>query len=168
MSYFSPDFYYPSIRVNTGKSGSNAMIVDAGGINLARDLNSTTDTAEVDREWILTENPDTIIGSANAATNKSGYSADETKAFGYMHMVHDKLMVDQAIRKTDAANQGRVYIVCTDLNRGPMQAAGTAFMAKILHPDLFEDLDPEAILKEYFDKWQGIPYQGIYIYPPLE
>ncbi len=63
-----PDFYYPSIRVNTGKSGSNAMIVDPGGINLARDLNSTTDTAEVDREWILTENPDTIIGSANAAT----------------------------------------------------------------------------------------------------
>ena len=85
-----------------------------------------------------------------------------------MHMVLDKLLVDQAIRTTNAAKEGKVYITCTDLNRGPMQAAGTAYMAKILHPDLFKDLDPEAILKEYFDKWQGIPYQGIYIYPPLE
>jgi iron complex transport system substrate-binding protein len=168
MLYSYPDSYYPAVKVSTGKSGNHAMIADAGGNNLAKDLNSTTDTAEVDREWILSENPDIIIGSVTAATNRSGYSADETKAFGYMHRVLDKLLVDQAIRTTNAAKEGKVYITCTDLNRGPMQAAGTAYMAKILHPDLFKDLDPEAILKEYFDKWQGIPYQGIYIYPPLE
>jgi iron complex transport system substrate-binding protein len=83
-----------------------------------------------------------------------------------MHKVHDMLAVDQAIRKTNAAND--VYIVDTDLNRGPMWAAGIVYMAKIFHPDLFKDLDPEAILKEYFDKWQGIPYRGIYIYPSLK
>ena len=49
-----------------------------------------------------------------------------------------------------------------------MQAAGTAYMAKILYPELFKDVDPEAILKEYFDKWQGIPYLVVYIYPSLE
>ncbi|MDM7940255.1 MAG: ABC transporter substrate-binding protein, partial [Methanothrix sp.] len=167
LFYFSPDYYYPTIKANTGKSGNSVMVTDAGGNNIAENLNSTTVTAEVDREWVLTENPDVIIGSVNAATNKSGYSADETAAFGYMHMVRDKLMVDYAIKKTNAAAQERIYIVCTDLNRGPMQAAGTAYMAKILHPELFKDLDPEAILKEYFDKWQGIPYQGIYIYPSL-
>jgi len=168
MFYFSPDFYYPTIKVKTGQSGDSVMITEAGGNNLAEDLNTTVDTVEVDREWVLTQNPEVIIGSVNAATSKSGYSADETKAFGYMHMVLDKLMVDQAIKQTDAAVQGKVYITCTDLNRGPMQAAGTVYMAKILHPDLFKDINPEDVLKEYFDKWQGIPYQGIYVYPPLE
>jgi len=168
LFYFSPDYYYPSIRANTGQSGNSVMINDAGGVNLAEDLNSTVDTVEVDREWVLAKNPEVIIGSVNAAANKSGYSADEEKAFGYMHMVLDKLMVDQAIKQTDAAAQGKVYIVCTDLNRGPMQAAGTVYVAKILHPDLFRDINPEDVLKEYFEKWQGIPYRGIYIYPSLE
>ncbi len=168
MFYFSPDYYYPTIKVKTGQSGDSVMITEAGGNNLAENLNTTVDTVEVDREWVLTENPEVIVGSVNAAASKSGYSADEDKAFGYMHMVQDKLMVDQAIKQTNAAAQGKVYITCTDLNRGPMQAAGTVYMAKILHPDLFRDINPEDVLKEYFDKWQGIPYQGIYIYPPLQ
>ncbi|VVB72120.1 Vitamin B12-binding protein [uncultured archaeon] len=168
LFYFSPDFYYPVIKANTGQSGNSVMVTEAGGINLAENLNATVDTAEVDREWILTQNPDVIIGSVNAATSKSGYSADETKAFGYMHMVLDKLLVDQAIKETNAATHKKIYIVCTDLNRGPMQAAGTVYMAKILHPELFKDINPEDVLKEYFDRWQGIPYQGIYIYPQVD
>ena len=166
--YSNPDYYYPIVKVSTKKSGNHWMVEDAGGKNLARDLNSTMGTAEVDREWIMSQNPDVIIGSVNHADDKAGYSADEEAAFGYMHMIRDKLMVDYAIKETTAAAQGKVYIICGDLNTGPMQAAGTAFMAKILHPELFEDLNPEAILKEYFDEWQGIPYRGIYIYPPLK
>ena len=163
LFYFSPDFYYPVIKVNTGLSGNSIMITEAGGNNLAENLNRTVDTIEVDREWIWNQNR-----SVNAATNKSGYSADETEASGYMKMVLDKLMVDQAIEGTDAATHGKVYITCTDPNRSPMQAEGTVYMAKILHPDLFKDIDPEDAQKEYFDKWQGTPYQGIYIYPPLK
>ena len=166
--YSNPDYYYPIVKVCNKQSGNHWMVADAGGNNLGENLNSTTGVAEVDREWIMSQNPDVIIGSVNHATDKAGYSADETAAFGYMHMIRDKLMVDYAIKETNAAAQDRVYIICGDLNTGPMQAAGTAFMAKILHPELFEDLDPEAILKEYFEKWQGIPYQGVYIYPPLK
>jgi iron complex transport system substrate-binding protein len=49
-----------------------------------------------------------------------------------------------------------------------MQAAGTVLMAKIIHPELFSDLDPENILKDYYETWQKIPYRGIYVYPVLE
>jgi len=142
--------------------------VDAGGNNLGESLNSTTGSAEVDREWVMSQNPDVIIGSINQAFNKSGYSADEDLAIIYMRTMHEKIVSDEAINETDAAANGRVYLICGDLNTGPMQAAGTAFMAKILHPELFEDLDPEAILKEYFEKWQGIPYRGVWIYPPFK
>jgi len=168
LFYNFPDINYPVVKVSTSKASQHLLIVEAGGKNLAADLNSSTGSAAVDREWILTQNPDVIIGSLAASKGKCGYSADPDKAFGYMHKVHDMLVVDQAIRKTNAANERNIYIIDTDLNRGPMWAAGIAYTAKILHPELFKDLDPEAILKEYFDKWQGIPYKGIYIYPPLE
>lgn len=168
LFYSNPDYYYPIVRARNKNSGDHWMIVDAGGINLGENLNSTTGSAEVDREWVMSQNPDVIIGSVNQAVNKSGYSAEEELAVSYMRTMHEKIMYDEAIKETDAAANGRVYLICGDINTGPMQAAGTAFMAKILHPELFEDLDPEAILKEYFEKWQGIPYQGVWIYPPLE
>lgn len=166
--YSNPDYYFPIVRARNKYSGDHWLIVDAGGNNLGENLNSTTGSAEVDREWVMSKNPDVIIGSINQAFNKSGYSADEELAVEYMRTMHEKIVSDEAINETNAAANGRIYLICGDLNTGPMQAAGTAFMAKILHPELFEDLDPEAILKEYLEKWQGIPYQGVWIYPPLE
>jgi iron complex transport system substrate-binding protein len=168
LFYSNPDYYYPIVRSRNQNSGDHWLIVDAGGNNLGESLNSTTGSAEVDREWVMYQNPDVIIGSINQAFNKSGYSADEDLAIIYMRTMHEKIVSDEAINETDAAANGRVYLICGDLNTGPMQAAGTAFMAKILHPELFEDLDPEAILKEYFEKWQGIPYRGVWIYPPFK
>ena len=47
-----------------------------------------------------------------------------------------------------------------------------AYYAKWFHPDLFEDLDPEAIQQEYLDRFQGMDYdlneRGIFAYPPIE
>ncbi len=49
---------------------------------------------------------------------------------------------------------------------------GTAYMAKWFHPELFEDLDPEAIHQEYLTEFQGLDYDlnehGVFVYPPLE
>jgi iron complex transport system substrate-binding protein len=44
--------------------------------------------------------------------------------------------------------------------------------AKLLHPELFEDLDPEAVHKEYLNRFQRIDYDlddhGVFVYPPIE
>jgi iron complex transport system substrate-binding protein len=164
LFYNYPESNYPALKVSNSKSGEHTMIVKAGGINIAEDLNSSSGVAETDREWLLSENPDIIISNVVAGETKSGYSADDT-AINYMKMVRDMLLNDSAIDSTTAGKNGRIFIICTDLNRGPMQAAGTVVMAKFLHPELFEDLDPHNILKEYYETWQGIPYRGIYIYP---
>ncbi len=45
-------------------------------------------------------------------------------------------------------------------------------MAKWFHPELFEDLDPQAIHQEYVTEFQGLDYDlsehGVFVYPPLE
>lgn len=84
LFYSNPDYYYPTFRARNKNSGDHWLIVDAGGNNLGENLNSTTGSAEVDREWVMSQNPDVIIGSINQAANKSGYSADEKLAFNYM------------------------------------------------------------------------------------
>ena len=44
-------------------------------------------------------------------------------------------------------------------------------MAKWFHPDLFKDLDPEAIHQEYLTRFQNLDYDldknGVFVYPPL-
>jgi len=162
------EYSYPIIKVCNKNSGNHWLMEDAGGNNLGQDLEGSSGVAEVDREWILSQNPEVIIGSVTHSANKSGYSANESSAIDYMRSMHGKLMADEAIKQTDAAAEDRVHIICVDLYTGPMQAAGTAFMAKILHPELFEDIDPEEILREYFEDWQCIPYRGVWIYPPLK
>ena len=54
---------------------------------------------------------------------------------------------------------------------GPGYQIGVAYTAKWLHPDLFEDLDPQAVHQEYIDRFQGIDFDvkehGVFVYPPL-
>jgi iron complex transport system substrate-binding protein len=44
-----------------------------------------------------------------------------------------------------------------------------AYMAKWLHPELFSDLDPQAIHQEYLTDFLGIDYDlsehGVFVYP---
>jgi iron complex transport system substrate-binding protein len=42
---------------------------------------------------------------------------------------------------------------------------GLSYLAKWFYPEKFPDLDPEAIHKEYLERFQGLKYQGIFVYP---
>ncbi|MDD2834714.1 MAG: hypothetical protein PHY05_01055 [Methanothrix sp.] len=37
--------------------------------------------------------------------------------------------------------------------------------AKLFHPDLFEDLDPAELNKEYLKEFQGLELEGAWVYP---
>jgi iron complex transport system substrate-binding protein len=167
MFYSFPDTYYPILKARTGESGVQATLEGAGAINIAEDLNSSSGTADVDSEWVITANPDVIIGCLSAGEAKTGYSTNES-AIEYLKNMRDTLLNDSAIKLTNAGKDEKVFIICTDLNRGPMEVAGMAYLAKYFYPDLFEDINPQKILEEYFEDWQGIPYRGTYVYPPLE
>ena len=167
LFYNYPESNYPLLKAANRNSGEQTMIVKAGGVNIAENLNSSSGVAEADWEWLLSEDPEIIISNVVAAEDKSGYCANES-AYEYMKKVLGILQNDTTINSTSAGKNGRIFIICTDVNRGPMQAAGMVLMAKLIHPDLFKDLDYQNILKEYYETWQKIPYQGIYVYPSLE
>jgi iron complex transport system substrate-binding protein len=61
----------------------------------------------------------------------------------------------------------------SDSNAGkPTFFIGVAYLAKFFYPDLFTDLDPQAIHQEYLTRFQRLDYDldkhGVFVYPPLE
>ncbi len=60
---------------------------------------------------------------------------------------------------TDAAKNGRMLILEEMMVDGTRSYIGSIYLAKWLYPDLFEDLNPEEVHEEYFEKWLGVPYK---------
>ncbi|OPY47464.1 MAG: vitamin B12-transporter protein BtuF [Methanosaeta sp. PtaU1.Bin028] len=162
---------YAEWMLHTGGSGSTKdhAIALAGGINIAEDLTmGSNPNMEVSAEWVLGKKPQAIlfVNSQDAyykpvtLVQYNVTSPERAKRF-----LHD-VVQRKEIAGTDAAKNGQMYIIeelCIDSSRGFM---APIYLAKWLYPDQFKDLDPEAIHKEYFERWLGVPYKGIWAYPP--
>ena len=68
-----------------------------------------------------------------------------------------------------AVKNGDVYLESPDFFGTPRYMIGLAYQAKWFHPDLFSDLDPEAIHQEYLTRFMRIDYDlgkhGVFVYP---
>lgn len=149
------DFY-----TTTKKSGAHDIINMAGGDNIASDLTGQPYCADVEPEWVMNKNPDVIIlmtGMANYTTEDS----DMDNLDRFLKLAYNRT----GLKETNAAVKGHIFLInpaYTDWGRGFI---GASYMAKWFYPDIFKDLDPEAINKKYFEKWLGVPYKGIWVYP---
>jgi iron complex transport system substrate-binding protein len=157
-----PDHYrYYAILPN---QGWGQLLTIAGGNNIAADLPANM----VDLEWVLVQNPDVIIAH-ELSRLPSGYDTDDIT--GAKKRV-EQLMDEPGWEHIPAVRDRKVYIEADDSSNGPQSIVTIIYMAKWFHPDLFKDLDPEAIHQEYLDRFQRIDYDlgehGVFFYPPIE
>ena len=143
----------------------------AGGINIAADLPGKYPT--VDSEWVIAQNPDIIIKSVYQAYASCGYGEDDpTEMMELWKLITKGEDIYTCWESISAVKNEKVYLQATDIYSGPSGFVGTAYYAKWIQPDLFEDLDPKAIHQEYLDRFQGLDYDldehGIFVYPSLE
>jgi iron complex transport system substrate-binding protein len=148
----------------TGNSKEWELILEkAGGVNVAKDLEG--DFVEIEPEWIIESNPDIIIVGDSKVI---GYSRNNTTS---ANAYWEGLLNNAAINTTNAARDGQVYLMDSKFTMTEW-FIGLPYLAKLLHPDLFEDLDPEAIHQEYLNRIRGLDYdldqEGVFIYPPIE
>ena len=140
----------------------------AGGVNIARDISGGGTEGYypvVDSEWVLEQNPDIIIKTTFGGD--WGYETDDPSE---MKEVREKMMNRPGWRNIKAVKNGDVYIVSGDFSSSGLQGfLWAAYMAKEFHPDLFEDLNPEAIHQEHIDRFLRIDYNldkhGVFVYP---
>lgn len=151
---------------HTGSRGTalDRVITLAGGTNIASDLGVLN--PEVDPEWILEENPNAVLFSASGTTKLNditGYYV-ENDTIARLFLEEDACK-RPGIEGTNAVDQNRLYVLDEFCVYNIRNFIGACYMAKWLYPDLFEDLDPEEMHREYFEEWLGTPYQGIWAYP---
>ena len=156
----SPNVYIESYTkyhsVGPG-SGAHEMCVLAGGHNIA--AGSSVPYPRVTPEWVLAKKPDIIV---KATSRSNCYSITD---HGPLRNIRKKIMARPTWDNIRAVQDGKVYVMASDIWTGPRAIVGISYMAKWFHPDLYKDFDPEALHREYLERFQGVKYQGVYVYP---
>jgi len=141
-------------------SGGNDMCVLAGGRNIASGL--SIPYPEVTPEWVLANNPGVIIKVTTMTTCGAGYTLTNAAA---LKRIRDTIITRPAWGEIDAVRQGRVYVMANEIWTGPRAVIGTGYMAKWFFPEILKDFDPESLHREYLEGFQGLRYDGLYVYP---
>jgi iron complex transport system substrate-binding protein len=153
---FSSSKIYNSIGKGTGPDSACDM---AGGINIAEH----SGYKDVDPEWVTSQNPDIIVAVLSTSSG-IGYEYDNTSL---VEAMRNEILNSPELAEVKAVKEGKVYCISLQIMSKPRYFLGVAYLAKWLHPDLFEDLNPEKLNAEYLERFQDLPYRGVYIYPPL-
>lgn len=106
--------------------------------NIAEDV-TDIDKTVVTPEWIISRDPDIIIKYVGRADN--------------LTESYHEMRTRSAIANVSAIRNGRIYAVKTDLISGPRGVAGLLYLAKMIYPDRFPDIDPDRVLHEYAESF---------------
>lgn len=142
----------------------NSFIEKAGGKSITGALPGEWIT--VDPEWIIEKNPAMIIQDYFALDGNSvmGYDANDTVKVKKMM---EEIVSSPAFSASDAVKNKNVHI-CTGLFVQVYWFIGLNYYAKWLHPELFKDIDPEAIHQEFLTKFLRLDYdlkqRGVFTY----
>ena len=139
----------------------------AGGRNICAHLSGTGSSVLVDPEWVVEQNPDIIFRKTSSGF---GFGVDNPSK---VIEEREKIMNRHELAHVTAVSEEMVYLMYSGwVDIPPRHVVGIAYMAKLFHPELFEDLDPEAIQQEYVTRFQHLDYNldehGIFFYPPIE
>jgi len=137
--------------------GIPGMIRAGGGVDLYPEI--SVYAFEADPEDIAQRNPDVIFKGQSG-----GYFLADDSEFS---SVHDSITSRSELATCTAIVNNDVYVISFDVTGGARKKFGPMFLAKILYPDKFTDLDPEAVLKEYLENYLDLTWQGVYVYPAI-
>ena len=142
--------------VLTGTSQWTDVIEKAGGVNVFADLPGHT--THVSMEAIIGENPDILM--FDGITFDIGFNSYDSnnKCESHMNLISERDGFDSV-----SAIANNKMIIMSGEFAGPMMIHGLPTLAKYFHPDLFEDVDAEEILDEYFSQYHGIDRIGKFV-----
>ena len=131
----------------------NRLIRRAGGRSITADVRG--DWITVDPEWLIQQNPPVII--------RECYIIDDTPELGYnvesdaaaRELMEQILHQRPTFAASDAVRDGRVHLLYGDIVQDSW-FIGLVYFATWLHPELFEDLDPQQMHQEYISRFQRL------------
>ena len=142
------------------------IIAAAGGKDIYEGLNG-----EVSDEDVLYKDPEIII--IPVWQGETGYGLDPGNT---VRLEGVRMEIMGRLSTVTVVEEGEVYLISSQLwtylpSSGCRPFVGLCYLAKWFQPDLFGDLEPQAIHQEYLTRFQGLDIdldeQGVFVYPPL-
>lgn len=157
--------YSEECCMSFGSENFGRMVEMAGGVNLAKDIIPGT-FGTVNPEQIIASDPNVVIVTGaewnayvpGGAWVGLGPGSDMERAAEKLA----GLMERPAFTGVQAVEDGKVHAVWHQFYNSPYQFVVIQEMAKWLHPELFEDLDPEATFRELHDRFLPVEYEPGY------
>ena len=139
-------------------SAEHTLIITCGGINIFENIKGFK---KIDPEALIERNPQVILLTIYASLIPCNYDVTDT---GPMEELRNSIMNRPGLANVNAVKNKKVYLLSTT-TRGLHASVSNCYVAKYLHPELFEDIDPVDIHREWFERFLGIEYKGVYAYP---
>lgn len=150
--------------VFTSAVGEGYALTKAGAMDLSEELEwdgtSNSTTVSVSAEYIVEQNPDFVTINNSFI---GGYEVEDTEELEELY----EGALNSSLKQTTVSEEENIYIFQTNLIGSDKQYIGQLFLAKMLYPDYFDDVDPEQIYQTYFEEWLEIPPNGIWMYPSI-
>lgn len=150
------------------KSNLAKIVTFAGGANLADDVLKTRQ-GTVSPETVLSRNPDVVIATGADWAPGTPAKAGSFVSLGYAEKPEDaKAQLQSIVQKQagfpqlKAVREHRTYAAWHHFYDSPYNFLAVEWFAKWLHPDLFQDVDPDATIRELHAKFLPVPYQGTF------
>ncbi|MCX6698425.1 MAG: ABC transporter substrate-binding protein [Methanomicrobiales archaeon] len=143
---------YSDYSAQPGSSGSGLLIRRAGGRNIAENLSVAA--PKVNAEWVMTENPDVIIKVVSPTKDGINFTT-----------IHSQIVSRPGMQNVNAVRNGRVFVISGDVAYGPRFYIGLLTIAKMLYPDRFRDINPQAALDEYAQRFVVGTNLTPFVYP---
>ena len=139
-----------------------ALIRDCGGTNIAAGMEGAS--VEIAPEQIISSNPEIILFTCSPREDVNdnvvlGYGADKDLALHNLEAYKNR----EGWSEIDAVKNNRIGALYHDLSRHIFDFAGAQFLAKQIHPERFEDLDPEANLATFFERYMPVELNGVWM-----
>lgn len=141
--------------------GEGYATILAGGkdaADLQWDPGEASTTILVDEEYVLSRDPEVLTLHG---TWLGGYHAADD---GEHREVVDHIMAISSVPQLTAGKQKEIYIFHTNIIGSDKRYIGALQLAKYLYPDRFADVNADDYLREYFERWLEVPYQGVWHY----
>ncbi|MDR2699938.1 MAG: ABC transporter substrate-binding protein [Nitrososphaerota archaeon] len=149
----------------------------AGGINIANaPIGSTAYSVTLEPEFIVSQNPDfiflhTVRYTYGGLVSEPAQGIDVNDP-NSMKTVLEQYTAQPSYSSLDAVKNNNVYLIAGDFRNNAMGGTlGAVYMAKILYPDVFLDLNPQTIHQEYITNFLRLNYNldtnGVFLYPAI-
>lgn len=147
------EWYQPWFSAGPGNS-FNQLLIDAGATNIAT-LEYTVTNPQLSAEYVMEKNPVIIVRMLTYL--------DGLDLAAYQNL-RDGIMTRPGMSEVTAVVDGEVYVIKNTLV-AQRETLGLLYFAKWFHPDLFSDIDPDAIHAEYIQRFFGKGLEGVFVYP---